>query len=110
MPLTVCFGLFTTTDIHCALLFVVTDKRTNALLLTIALLNFAAITTVCVVQECHVHHECKQAYLIIDLQILVYVLYSIYTVLLLILYSMVILVYLFSLHISTLFVLAVCCC
>jgi len=69
--MSVCFGLFVTVDVHCVLLFFVTDKHTNVLLVSIAFLKFAVITIVCVVQECQVHYERKQAELIIYLQILV---------------------------------------
>jgi len=62
------------------------------LLITTALLKSSVVTMVCVVQECHVHYERKQAYVIIDLQSLVYVLYTIYTVPLLMPYITVILV------------------
>jgi len=51
MPMIVCFGAFATIDVHCVLLFVVTDKHKNVLLVTIALFKFAVIIVVCVVQE-----------------------------------------------------------
>ena len=51
MPVTVCFGLFVTIDVHCVLLFIMTDKHTNMLLVTVALLKFAVVTIVCMVQE-----------------------------------------------------------
>ena len=78
----ICFGLLVTIDVHCVLLFFVTDKHTNMLLVTVTLLKSAVVTMVCVVQECYVHYERKQAYVIIDLQLLVYVLYTIYMVIL----------------------------
>ena len=61
MPMAVRFGLLVTIDVHCVLLFLVTDKHPNMLLVIVALLKCAVVAMVCVAQECHVHYECKQA-------------------------------------------------